>query len=231
MLLLLLLQWPLLGPKGGQGRGRTFVWALLRASNYLVPEGFIWDQTGGPSDGLLQPPFYRGHLRTVYSWVSQSPSLPSSWTPGPSPPPWDCPFPPFGGHGAASALWCPAVDAGNIMLAKEAEDRRDRSRLLGLGGLAAPTSELDVPTELEPQASPWLLGRALCHPWCRLPCHPAVWARPSPWVRVGLPSNTDHSSRHSLLSEGLDFSFWTVCIGTQWCQIKPRRGPGPCWSE
>lgn len=41
------------------------------------------------------------------------------------------------------------------------------------------------------------------------------------WVRVGLSSNTDHSSHHSLLPEGLDFSFWTVCIETQWCQIKP----------
>lgn len=33
LLLLLLLQWSLPGTRRGQGKGRTFVWALLRARN------------------------------------------------------------------------------------------------------------------------------------------------------------------------------------------------------
>lgn len=69
MLLLLLLHWPLLGPRRGQGRRRTFVWALLRARNltwYLkVSFGIRLE-----ARVMICPitPFYSGHWEGYFSW-------------------------------------------------------------------------------------------------------------------------------------------------------------------
>lgn len=79
-------------------------------------------------------------LLTVVTWGTVSPPGCLRVRPyhpcGPQDPPpsWDCPCPLFGGHGVSSALWCPAVDAVNITLTKEAEDMRDRSTWPGLLG-------------------------------------------------------------------------------------------------
>lgn len=62
-----------------------------------------------------------------------------------------------------------------------------------------------------------------------VPSSPAVLAvrtHPTPCgLRVGLPSNTDHSPATSS-PEGLDFLSGLFVL-KQWCQIKARQGPGP----
>lgn len=128
-----------------------------------------------------------------------------------------CPF--FPCLVAMVGLICPVLCFG-IMLAKEAEDVRDRSRLLGLsffvciivvlGGLDSPPhGEPEAPTEL--QVLPLAAGPALCHPWCHLslPCQ-QPGPSPPPWVEGGLPSNTDHCSHHPLPQR--DVTFFLDCL-------------------
>lgn len=204
-MLLLLLHWPLLGPRRGQGRQRTFVWALLRARNFTwYPKVSFGIRLEARVMTCLTTPFYSGHLEGYFSWVSRSPLL-SMWTPGPletvlSPAwwPWQVPF----------ALWCPALDA---------EDLRDRSRLLGLsflplhhpglrGGLDSTPPVRARGAYRAASLAPWSLDHALYHSWCHLPCHAGSVGPPTPCgLRVRLPSNTDHSSHHLLPPKGLEF--------------------------
>lgn len=83
MLLLLLLHWPLLGPRRGQGRQRTFVRALLRARNFTwYPKVSFGIRLEARVMICLTTPFYSGHLEGYFPWVSRSPFL-SMWTTGP----------------------------------------------------------------------------------------------------------------------------------------------------
>lgn len=115
-----------------QGRGRTFVRALLRARNltqYLkVLLGIRLEARVVVS--CLTTPFYSDHLRDAApECLGVLPSHPV-WSTGPSvlssPAWWPC--------WVSSAL-CPALDAVSVMLAKEPEGMRDRSRLWGLSFL------------------------------------------------------------------------------------------------
>lgn len=134
-LLLLLLQQALMGAQGGGGvgwGGRTFVWALLRARNLTdyLKVSFGIRLEARVIFSCLTTPFYSDHLRdTSPECLGVLPYHPL-WRTGPSVPsslawwPW----------WVSSAL-CPALDAVSVMLAKEAEDIRDRNRLLGLNFL------------------------------------------------------------------------------------------------
>lgn len=112
--------------------GRTFFWALLRARNLTcyLKVSFGIRLEARVIFSCLTTPFYSDHLRdTSPECLGVLPYHPL-WRTGPSVPsslawwPW----------WVSSAL-CPALDAVSVMLAKEAEDIRDRNRLLGLNFL------------------------------------------------------------------------------------------------
>ena len=78
----MLLQGSLPGTRRGQGRGRTFVWALLRARDFTwyrkVSFGIRLDQKIRVIFSCLTAPFYSDHLEDYFSsWVSWSPPIPS----------------------------------------------------------------------------------------------------------------------------------------------------------
>lgn len=174
-------------------------------------------------------PFYSGHLEDyLSSWVSRSPSLPSMWTTGPFSPLLGLSFPPIWWPWC---LLCPGVPCSGCCEHNAGQGSRGHEGHKQAPGLRGPgqrpTSERDVPTELELQASPWPLGHALSS---LVPSSPATRQSghaPAPVGEGWTPKQHRPLFPSPPPPEGLDFSFWTVCIETQWCQIKPRQGPGP----
>lgn len=183
-----------------QGRGRTFVRALLRARNltqYLkVLLGVRLEAQVVVS--CLTTPFYSDHLRdSSPECLGVLPSHPV-WSTGPSVPSspawWPC--------WVSSAL-CPAPGAVSVMLAKEAEGMRDKNRLWGLsfllyhpglkGGLGSTPPSESVRHRRIAGLVPWpcTLSSPVPSPPAVLP----VWAHPARWgTGDGLLSHTDHSS-------------------------------------
>lgn len=124
------------GEGKGLTKGRNLMWHLKVSFGTSLEAHVIF---------RLITPFYRDHLEDYFSsWVSGVLPYHPLWPAGPS-------VPSSPAWWVSSAL-CLALDAVSVMLAKEAEDMRDRSRLLGLsflplhhpglrGAWTAPTSE------------------------------------------------------------------------------------------
>lgn len=130
-MLLLLLLWRPLGAGRWQGRGSTFVWALLRARNFTryLKVSFGIRLEARVIFSCLTTPFYSDHLRDTSECLGVLPYHPL-WSTGPSVPSSPAWWPWW-----VSSVLGPALDAVSVMLAKEAEDMRDRNRLLGLNFL------------------------------------------------------------------------------------------------
>lgn len=116
---------------------------------------------------------------------------------------------------------CSGCYATSIMMAKKAEAMRDRSRLLaqhflciilGSGGSGQrPTSES---LRCLQSCKPHPLVPGPCTVSSLVPSFPAMlafWAHPTPFgLRVGIPSNTNHSSHHTLPQR--DLTFFLDCL-------------------
>lgn len=200
-------QWPLLGARRGRRRERPF-WALPRTGNYLVPKGFIQDQTGDPRVLRLAT------LCTVSTWKIVSGSLCAISVDRRTFCHILCPFIP--GLVAMEGLVCCGLtlEAVSLMLAREAEDVRGRGRLLGLssflciilglGAWTAPASESCGPHPLasEPSTVSFLVPSSPPH----------QQSQPSPYLWVVGWAPKQHRPLFPLPLPQRDMTFFLDCL-------------------